>query len=71
MSNKIFTLNIEGMSCMSCVNQVKIAMAQVQSVKEVNIDLAAKKANVQVDDDSIKREDLIKALNENTAFTAS
>ena len=59
------------MSCMSCVNQVKIAMAQVQSVKEVNIDLAAKKANVQVDDDSIKREDLIKALNENTAFTAS
>lgn len=39
-------INIEGMSCMHCVNHVESALKNVAGVHSATVDLAAKKATV-------------------------
>jgi len=41
----VFT--VEGMSCQHCVKAVKNALSEVQGVKSVEVDLAAKKVEVE------------------------
>lgn len=51
------TIIIEGMSCMHCVNAVKNALSEVNGISDVNVDLQAKSAEVEVNnvnDDVLK-----------------
>lgn len=43
------TLTVEGMSCQHCVKAVKNALSEIQGVKSVEVDLAAKKVEVEGD----------------------
>jgi copper chaperone len=42
-------LNVEGMSCMHCVNAVKRAVGSLKGVAETTVDLAGKKVIVEFD----------------------
>lgn len=42
-------LTIEGMSCQHCVGHVETALRQVAGVRHVKVDLAQKRATVEVD----------------------
>lgn len=42
-------LNIEGMTCASCVGRVEKALAKVPGVKQVNVNLATEQARVELD----------------------
>ncbi|GLC28883.1 heavy-metal-associated domain-containing protein [Clostridium omnivorum] len=48
---------IEGMSCGHCVNHVKEALSELNGVKSVSVDLAAKTAVIGADTE-IKDEDI-------------
>lgn len=49
MSVETRVLNVEGMSCMHCVNAVKQSLVVLQGVKSVDVDLAGKKVAVEYD----------------------
>lgn len=42
-------LNVEGMSCSHCENRVKKAVAALEGVTSVTVDLAGKKVTVEYD----------------------
>lgn len=63
------TLKIEGMTCQHCVKSVNKALSEIKGVKSVLISLETKQAAVSFEDD-IKKEDLIKAVDE-IGFKAS
>jgi len=44
------TIHIEGMSCMHCSNAVTKALESVKGVKSVSVDLRAKTAVLEADD---------------------
>lgn len=48
-NNKAFQLDIEGMSCASCVNRVEKALRAVPGVAEASVNLATERASVQAD----------------------
>ncbi len=52
------TLTVEGMSCQHCVKAVKNALSEVEGVKSVEVDLAAKKVEIEGDNlqDSLLKE---------------
>jgi len=56
------TLSVPGMSCMHCVNAIKAALGQLSGVRDVRVDLAAKKVHVDYSPDAISPEILAKAL---------
>ena len=43
------TLNIEGMTCASCVARVEKAISKAQGIKNVSINLASEKAIITID----------------------
>lgn len=45
------TLTIDGMSCEHCVMRVKNALEQLDGVEKVEVDLANKRADVQLNQD--------------------
>ncbi|WP_435257022.1 heavy metal translocating P-type ATPase [Thioclava sp. FR2] len=55
------TLNIESMSCASCVGRVDHALAAVPGVLEVNVNLAAETARVTYLEGAVSVQDLLKA----------
>jgi len=59
------TLNIEGMTCMSCVTKVDSALRDVDGVMAVHVDLEGNKAVVSGGDEM----DLVQAV-ENAGFRA-
>lgn len=46
-------LNVEGMSCMHCVNAVKSSVGALLGVSKVEVDLPAKKVAVTYDGDKV------------------
>ena len=44
------TLSIEGMSCASCVGRVQKALAALEGVSDVNVNLASETARLSVED---------------------
>ncbi|WP_026893578.1 heavy-metal-associated domain-containing protein [Clostridiisalibacter paucivorans] len=56
------SIMIEGMSCQHCVMAVKKALNELSGVKEVDVDLQGKKAEVQVE--NVSNDDLKKAVEE-------
>lgn len=55
------TLNIESMSCASCVGRVDHALAAVPGVLEVNVNLAAETARVTFLEGAVSLQDLLQA----------
>ncbi len=49
MVNQTVTLNVEGMSCMHCVNAVQKSVGSLPGVEKVEVDLAGKKVSVAYD----------------------
>lgn len=67
MSDEV-TLNIEGMSCASCVSRVEKIAGRVNGVEAVSVNLATEKAKVLMDGGRL--DDVIEALT-NAGFPAS
>ncbi len=57
-------LNVEGMSCSHCVNAVKNAVAALDGVSEVEVDLEAKMATVEYHVDEVTLERIKEAIEE-------
>jgi copper ion binding protein len=60
---KTIEIPIEGMSCMSCVANVKQTLSNIDGVREVNVSLKEKKATVKFDNEKITQEQLVAAIN--------
>ncbi|MDU4046175.1 MAG: heavy metal translocating P-type ATPase [Peptoniphilus harei] len=54
-------LNVEGMSCMHCVAHVKEALEKVEGVREADVKLEEKRAEVKMDKE-VSDDDLVKAV---------
>ena len=61
-TNKV-TLNVESMSCASCVARVDRAIAAVPGVLDVNVNLAAETATVTYLEGAVTMTDLLAAVN--------
>lgn len=59
------TFTVEGMSCQHCVKAVKNALSELEGVKSVEVDLAAKK--VEVEGDNLQDE-LLKSTIEDAGY---
>lgn len=55
-------LEIEGMTCASCVSRVEKALKATPGVTEASVNLATEKARISFDDKSTSKEDLLKAV---------
>ena len=53
MSSETKTLNVEGMSCMHCVNAVKNAVGSLPGISKVDVDLEGKKVAVEYDSNQV------------------
>src|SRR5690625_4590643 len=60
MSTK--TLNIEGMTCASCVQTVERATNKLQGVTESNVNLATEKLTISYDENAISIKDIQTAV---------
>ena len=56
MSNETKILNVEGMSCMHCVNAVKKSVESLPGISKVDVDLEGKKVEVVFDPDKVNVE---------------
>ncbi len=56
MSSETKTLNVEGMSCMHCVNAVKNAVGSLPGISKVDVDLEGKKVAVEYDSNQVNIE---------------
>lgn len=59
---KNITLNVEGMSCSHCVNEVTTALTALDGVDGVNVDLAGKTVTVDYDSDRVSIESIKEAI---------
>lgn len=59
---KTITLHIDGMTCSHCVGAVKRALSAVPGVASADVSLEDKKAVVQLGNDSVDTQALIKAV---------
>ncbi len=64
------TLNVKGMTCGGCVNQVKSAVSKLGGVQSVDVDLATGRAEVVYASTKLTPDDVISAINK-TGFSAS
>ncbi|NLW91969.1 MAG: copper chaperone CopZ [Syntrophomonadaceae bacterium] len=55
-------LNVEGMSCMHCVNTVKSSVGALPGVSKVEVDLSAKKVAVTYEGDKVNLEKIKAAI---------
>lgn len=56
MANETKTLNVEGMSCMHCVNAVKKSVESLSGISKVDVDLNGKKVQVEFDPEKVDLE---------------
>ena len=64
------SLDIEGMHCSSCAAIIEKSIRKVDGVKEANVNFAAEKASILVDESVAEKEALIKAV-EKAGYRAS
>lgn len=60
---KSIEIAIEGMSCMSCVANVKKTLTSIDGVIEANVSLQDKNATIKYDPEKVTSEQLKKAIN--------
>jgi len=63
-------LDIQGMSCLGCMNTVKKAIRENDGVESVEMELVPGKSEV-ICEDTTDALDLIRSVNENTTYHAS
>ena len=68
IGNKL-TLQIEGMTCASCVRLVEKALKKSKGVKEANVNFATEKATINYNPEKTNSKELIKAV-ENSGYAA-
>jgi copper chaperone len=56
MSTESKIINVEGMSCMHCVNAVKNSIGSLPGISKIDVDLAGKKVSVVYDSDKVNIE---------------
>jgi copper chaperone len=56
MSIESKIINVEGMSCMHCVNAVKNSIGSLPGISKIDVDLAGKKVSVVYDSDKVNIE---------------
>ena len=56
------TYKIEGMTCAACSRAVERAFRKVEGAEEVSVNLATEKMNINFDEEKLKEEDIIKAV---------
>ena len=64
------TLNVDGMSCMHCVNKVTKIISGFKSAKEVKVDLDKKEAKFSFDESAVDLSNIIGAIKK-AGFEAS
>jgi Cu+-exporting ATPase len=64
------TLDIDGMTCASCVRRVEKALGKVEGVASASVNLATEQATVRFDPDSVTDADLVAAV-ERAGYSAS
>ncbi len=62
MSRETRTLNVEGMSCMHCVNAVQKSVGALAGVSKVDVDLEKKRVDVEFDQDQVKMDKIKEAI---------
>ena len=67
MAQQTETLNVEGMSCMHCVNAVKKSVGSLPGVSRVEVDLMGKKVAVDFESDQVTLNE-IKTQIEDTGY---
>ena len=60
---KSIEISIEGMSCMSCVANVKKKLTSIEGVMEAHVSLQDKNATIKYDPEKVTAEQLKKAIN--------
>lgn len=56
-------LEVKGMTCESCANQVRTTLSKVDGVRDARVDLSLSEAHVIHDPSRVSREDLVQAIN--------
>lgn len=64
MTDKKVTLMIEGMHCGHCAASVTDSLKKVKGVREAETVFTTGKARVVIDPDTVKTDDLVKAVKE-------
>ena len=59
---RLFSLQIQGMTCASCVDRVEKALKAQAGVQEASVNLATEKAAVVYDPEKLGEKDLIRAV---------
>jgi len=67
MAKELIMLNVEGMSCMHCVNSIKKALGELNGVGSVDVDLNGKKVRVEHDPELVS-EEIIKGVIEDQGY---
>ena len=60
--SRTVTFDVEGMTCGHCVMRVKKALEAVKGVKDVEVELEARKATVKLDPDKVDDDALIDTI---------
>ncbi|WP_432799079.1 heavy-metal-associated domain-containing protein [Poriferisphaera sp. WC338] len=55
-------IKIDGMMCEGCAGTVQASLSKVRGVRTAVVDLAAKEANVQVEDGKVTQSELVEAV---------
>jgi len=58
MAQQTETLNVEGMSCMHCVNAVKKSVGSLPGVSRVEVDLMGKKVAVDFESEQVTLDEI-------------
>lgn len=69
MAEKI-TLNIQGMTCASCVSRIERIVSKKEGIESINVNLATEKALVNFEKGKLKVDEIIKLI-EGAGFSAS
>jgi Cu+-exporting ATPase len=59
---EILQLDIEGMTCASCVSHVEKGIKKIPGIDMANVNLATEKATVSYDPESVSPEDIVKSV---------
>ena len=70
MKQASLQLNIQGMSCASCVGRVERALKKDPHISEAQVNLATEKASVVFDSSALKAQDIITII-QNAGYKAA
>ena len=67
MADDVASLNVEGMSCMHCVNRIENTVGSLNGIANVKVSLPDKKVFVEFDNDKVSVE-TIKSVIEDQGY---